>query len=69
MALASPIYVVNELYVISKPDADNQNDIKNVVNTFYGDESVSDAKIYVVGALQLQAGLPHYQTVKGKKCR
>ena len=46
MALASPIYVVNELlmYVISKLDADNQNDIKNVVNTFYGDEAVSDAK-------------------------
>ena len=46
MALASPIYVVNELlmYVISKLDTDNQNDIKNVVNTFYGDEAVSDAK-------------------------
>ena len=40
------IYVVNELlmYVISKLDADNQNDIKNVVYTFYGDEAASDAK-------------------------
>ena len=46
MALPSPIYAVNELlmYVISKLDTDNQNDIKNVVNTFYGDEAVSDAK-------------------------
>ena len=46
MALASPIYAVNELlmYVISKLDTDDQNDNKNVVNTFYGDEAVSDVK-------------------------
>ena len=46
MALTNPIYVVNELlmYVISNLDADNQNDIKNVVNIFYGEEAVSDVK-------------------------
>ena len=32
------------MYVISQLDTDNQNDIKNVVNTFYGDGAVSDAK-------------------------
>ena len=52
-------YVVNELlmFMFSKLDTDTSEDIIHVVDGFYGDEAVSNAKAILWGRYSLLAAL------------